>query len=109
MSLDDVAISRADLVREHYEMVIDADIRRLNLDDAEVCQAMCLAREPLCERGKNCRRSARGVKLERRSSGEHQDNDCASQILAEDRRGNDGDASERIGAHLERGELLQQV
>src|SRR5260221_13019091 len=105
MSLDDVAISRADLVREHYEMVIDADIRRLNLDDAEVCQAMGLAREPLCERGKNCRGSARAVKRERRSSGEHQDNDCANPMLAEDRGGNNGNASEGTGTHPQRGSV----
>jgi hypothetical protein len=96
-------------VRQYDEAVVDLHVRHPNLDDSRIRQPVRAARQPLGKRRQNRGRSTRRVKFERGAAGEHQHDDRAREIFAEDRRSHDGDAGQSIGSDLEGGQLLQQI
>ena len=52
--------------------------------------------------------AADGVGLERFAAGEHEDDECAGQVFAEQDRGDDRNAGEQVGAELAIGELDEE-
>lgn len=95
------AVNRHHFGRLDDDLVSDADLLdRQILDRAIVPKTVRGLRRTLQQRGKFTLRSIRGVILQGLTTGEHQDDDQRSPILADDNRGNDRKHGEHVNARV---------
>ena len=109
MALDDHAIRRTNLVRINHEGVTHRDLRQRHIQHVRRAFPVGNRRHPLGQRGQHRRGAAQRVALQRFTSGEHQDDDRAGQVFAQQDGSNDGNAAQQIGTEFPLQELPKQV
>ena len=98
MPLNHFAVHRADLVREHGQLVADDDLVDRNVLESGADAAVRDGRHAARQGAQHRRRLRHGELLERVSSGQHEDDDGAREVFAEQRGRDDRDAGQVIGA-----------
>ena len=109
MALDHHAIRRTDLMRIDHEGVTHRDVRQRHIQHFRRPFPVGDRRHPFGQRGQHRRGAAQRVALQRLTSGEHQDDDRAGQVLAQQDGRHDGNAAQQIGAEFPLQELPKQV
>ena len=105
----DGAVDRADFVREDEKDVADGELVERDVFDGGVLLAMGDGRHAFGEGREDGRGAADGVGLEGFAAGEHEDDECAGQVFAEQDGGDDRDAGEEVGTELAIGELDEEL
>ena len=108
MALDDHAVHRADVVRKHDQRVAHGNLVQRHIENFRALFPMGDRRHPLGQRRQHRRGALQRVVLERLSAREHQHDDRAGQIFAEQHGGDDGDAGQQIGTKLPLQKFAQQ-
>ena len=109
VALDDHAIRRTNLMRINHEGVTHRDLRQRHIQQFRRPFPVGNRRHPFGQRGQHRRGAAQRVTLQRFASGEHQDDDRASQVLAQQDGRHDGNAAQQIGTKFPLQELPKQV
>ena len=103
MALNDLAVHRTDLVRQHRHLVADADVADRNVLEDAAAPPMRERRDPAAPaRAAPTVASATANCSSVFSARQHQHDDRAGEVLAEQRRGDDRDTGEVIRAELAR-------
>ena len=103
------AVRRADLVRINHKRVAHGDVRQRHLGDPRVLFPVGDGWHALGQRREHRRCAAQGVALQRLAAGEHEDDDGAGEIFAQQHRSDNGNAAEQIRAELPLQEFPQQL
>ena len=109
VALDDHAIRRTNLMRINHEGVTHRDLRQRHIQQVRRAFPMGNRRHPFGQRGQHRRGAAQRVTLQRFTSGEHQDDDRASQVFAQQDGRHDGNTAQQIGTEFALQELPKQV
>ena len=106
---DDDAVDRADVVRVELEHVADGHVPQGDVDGRRAPPPVGDRRDALGQGGQHGRRAPQRVGLQRLPAGQHQDDDCTRQVLAEEDRGDDGDPAEQVGPEVQLQEFSREV
>ena len=109
MALDHHAVHRADVMRINHERVAHGNLLQRHIHDFRIPFPVGDRRHPFGQRGQHRRGAAQRVTLQRFTAGEHQDDDRASQVFAQQDGSDDGNAAQQIGTKFPLQELPQQV
>jgi len=96
--LNDFAVDRADLVREHGQLVARDDLIDRDVLESGADAAVRDGRHAARQRAEDRRRLRDGELLERVPAGQHEDDDGAGEVFAEQRGRNDRDTGQVVGA-----------
>ncbi len=112
MTVDHVAVDRADLVREDDKAVADGDLVKRDIEHGTVAVSPL----PVSEGGhasgegfQNRRGAPDSVGLDCLASRKHQDDQRAGKVFIKQDRGNDGNTRQQISAELAAEQFRQQV
>ena len=109
MALDHHAVHRADVMRINHERVAHGNLLQRHIHDFGFPFPVGDRRHPFGQRRQHRRGAAQRVTLQRFTAGEHQDDDRARQVFAQQDRSNDGNTAQQIGTEFPLQELPQQV
>ena len=109
VALDHHAVRRTDLMRINHERVAHRNLRQRHIQHFRRAFPVGDRRHPFGQRGQHRRGAAQRVTLQRFTSGEHQDDDRASQVFAQQDGSNDGNTAQQIGTEFPLQELPKQV
>ena len=109
VSLDHHAVHRADVMRINHERVAHGNLMQRHIHDFRFPFPVGDRRHSFGQRGQHRGGAAQRVTLQRFTSREHQDDDRARQVFAQQDRSDDGNSAQQIGAKFPLQKLPQQI
>ena len=104
VALHDGPVDRADLVRKDDQVIADGDRVERHVLDRPAGAAMRDRGHPARQRLQHGRGAPDGERFQRLPAGQHQDDEGAGQVLAQQRGGDDRDPGEQIGSEASAGQ-----
>ena len=101
-------INRADLVRQNDQHLTNRDRLQRDVSESAILFAMRHRGHAPRQRIQHRGGPANRIPLQRLAAGEHQDDEAAGQIFAEEYRRHDRDACEQVGTELALEHFAQQ-
>ena len=100
VAFEDFAIDGADFVREHDELVAGDDRIKRDFFELRIHPAMGGQRHTLGEGAEHTGGASDGVAFDGFAAGEHEDDERAGEVFAEEDRSDDRNAGEQVGTEL---------